>query len=102
MAQAVHGPLSFLNSDGRAHPKENALTLLTVAFGVLALATAFAPGLHLIASWAGLAGIVTGAWAQMVSATTSERYLTVTGLGAAALGFYLGMSNGGLFGGVLG
>lgn len=102
MAQAVHGPLSFLNTDGRPHPKENVLVLLTVALGALAMATAFSPGLHLVASWAGLAGVVTGAWAQLVSATTAERFLAVIGLGAAALGLYLGMANGGLFGGVLG
>ena len=102
MAQAVHGPLSFLNSDGRAHPRENALALATLVLGLVALVTAFFPGLHLLASWTGLAGIVVGAWAQLVSATTAERFLTVVGMGAAALGFYLGMANGGLFGGLLG
>jgi hypothetical protein len=102
MAQAVHGPLSFLNSDGRPHPKENVLVLLTVVLGAVALATAFSPGLHLIASWVGLAGIVTGAWGQLVSATTAERVVAVIGMGAAALAFYLGMANGGLFGGVIG
>jgi hypothetical protein len=102
MAQAVHGPLSFLNTDGKAHPKENGLVLVTTVLGLLALATAFSPGLHLIASWAGLAGLATGAWGQLVSATTGERFLAITGMGAAGLGFYLGMANGGLFGGVLG
>ena len=73
MAQAVHGPLSFLNSDGRAHPRENALALATLVLGLVALVTAFFPGLHLLASWTGLAGIVVGAWAQLVSATTVRK-----------------------------
>ncbi|WP_103500437.1 MULTISPECIES: hypothetical protein [unclassified Streptomyces] len=105
MAQAVHGhrsPLSFFNTDGNPHPRENTLAVVTAVLGLLALITAFFPGLHLIASWAGLAGIVTGASGQMLSVTTAERFVTVLGLGAAAVGFYLGMAHGGLFGGVLG
>ncbi|NJP64923.1 hypothetical protein [Streptomyces spiramenti] len=108
MAQAVQGraghgsPLSFFNTDGNPHPRENALALTTAGLGLVALVTAFFPGLHLIASWAGLIGIVTGATGQMISVTTAERFVTVIGLGAAATGFYLGVAHGGPFGGLLG
>ncbi|MEV6314186.1 hypothetical protein [Streptomyces sp. NPDC051776] len=105
MAQPVrqhNGPLSalssVLNSDGKAHPVENSLVAATVVLGVVAFITAQFSSLHLIASWTGLVGVLTGAWGQMISATTSERFLLIVGLGAAAVGFYLGMSRGGLFG----
>jgi hypothetical protein len=108
MAQAVrrHGLVSTLssalNSDGKDHPVENRFAAATVVLGMVAFVTCFFPGLHLLASWVGLAGIVTGLRGQMISATTGERFLLIIGLGAAAVGFYLGMANGGLFGGLPG
>jgi hypothetical protein len=45
-------------------------------------------------------GILAGAFGQYRSQTTAERYGLVIGLGLAAVGFYLGMARGGLFGGV--
>ncbi|WP_069813639.1 hypothetical protein [Streptomyces sp. TP-A0874] len=103
MAYAVYrrqhrGPLSAI----AAHPVENSLAATTLLLGALAFATAQIPHLHLISCWAGLVGILSGAWGQMISATTVERFMLVIGLGAAGLGFYLGMAHGGLFGGVLG
>ncbi|UNO40940.1 hypothetical protein [Streptomyces sp. MST-110588] len=105
MAQAVrpqHGLLSLLNSDGKAHPVENAFVAVTLVLGATAFLTAHFHHLHLVSSWTGLIGIFTGAWGQFISATTGERFLLVIGLGAAAVGFFLGMAHGGLFGGVLG
>ncbi|MCX2967944.1 MULTISPECIES: hypothetical protein [Streptomyces] len=105
MAQAArqhHGPLSFLDTDGQAHPRENAFAVAVIVLGAVAAVTSLFPGLHLLASWAGLIGIGVGLWGQMISATTAERFLLVIGLGASAFGFYLGMSHGGLFGGLLG
>jgi hypothetical protein len=100
MAQAVRrNPISFLlNTDGRPHPVENRFVAVTAVLGVIAFVTGFFPGLSLIASWAGLLGIVSGGWGQMISATTGERFALVVSMGAAAVGFYLGMSHGGLFG----
>jgi hypothetical protein len=104
MAQPVrqhHGPLSaltsVLNSDGKAHPVENSFVAATLVLGVVAFITGQFSSLHLIASWTGLVGVLAGAWGQMISATTSERFLLIIGLGGAAVGFYLGMSRGGLF-----
>ncbi|MFF3765959.1 hypothetical protein ACFYYR_17990 [Streptomyces sp. NPDC001922] len=109
MAQPVrqsHGRFSaltsVLNSDGKAHPVANSLVAATIVLGAVAFVTAQFDNLHLISSWTGLIGVLTGAWGQMISATTAERFLLIIGLGAAAFGFFLGMAHGGLFGGVLG
>ncbi|MBL1096261.1 hypothetical protein [Streptomyces coffeae] len=105
MAQAArpqHGLFSFLDTDGKSHPVENTLAVTTLAIGVIAFVTAAFTGLHLLSSWAGLVGMVTGLWGQLISATTGERFLLIIGLGASAVGFYLGMAHGGLFGGLLG
>jgi len=93
---------SYLDSDGKPHPVQNAFAAVTAALGALAIITAIWPGLHLISSWAGLVGIFTGGWGQFISATTAERFVLVLGLGASAVGFFLGMAHGGLFGGVVG
>lgn len=113
MAQAVRqrrgrrGPISaltsVLNSDGKAHPVENSFVAATLVLGLVAFVTALvSSGLHLVSSWTGLFGVISGAWGQMISATTGERFLLVIGMGAAGVGLFLGMAHGGLFGGVLG
>lgn len=105
MAQAArphHGLLSFLDTDGKSHPVENAFAVTTLVIGAIAFITAHFTQLHLVSSWTGLVGMATGAWGQLISATTGERFVLIIGLGASAVGFYLGMAHGGLFGGVLG
>ncbi|MCL7489973.1 MULTISPECIES: hypothetical protein [Streptomyces] len=105
MAQAARTQrslLSLLNSDGKAHPVENTIAIVTVVLGAIAIFTTLSPSLHLISSWAGLIGIGTGLWGQFISSTTGERFLLIIGLGAAAVGFYLGLAHGGLFGGLIG
>lgn len=100
MAQAVgrrNHPLSFLNTDGKPHPVENSFAAVTMLLGLVAVVSSIWTDLHVLSSWAGLAGVLTGAWGQMISATTGERFVTIIGLGAAALGFYLGVAHGGLF-----
>ena len=100
---ALPSPLfALLNTDGRAHPVENTLALVTLVLRAVAAVTGFFPGLHLLSSWAGLVGILVGAWGLMVSATTGERFVVVIGLGAAGVGFLQGMAHGGLFGGLVG
>ncbi|MFD9813170.1 hypothetical protein [Streptomyces sp. NPDC059080] len=103
MAQAVktqRNLLSFLNSDGRAHPVENTLAAVALVLGAIAVFTTLAPGLHLVSSWVGIVGIATGLWAQFVSSTTGERFMAIIGLGASAVGLYIGIAHGGPFGGV--
>ncbi|RLV01413.1 hypothetical protein CTZ27_13020 [Streptomyces griseocarneus] len=101
-ARQPRGPLALLNSDGKSHPVENTFAVVTVVLGALALVSSAFDNLHLLSSWSGLVGIVTGAWGQFISATTGERFLLIIGLGASALGFFLGMAHGGPFGGVIG
>ncbi|MEE1754345.1 hypothetical protein [Streptomyces sp. SP18CS02] len=104
MAQAFqrHPTSSLFASDGKAHPLQDTLMAVTLVLGVLAFITAQFHSLHLISSWAGLVGILTGAYGQYISETTRERTLLIIGLGASAIGFGLGMAHGGLFGGLLG
>ena len=89
-------PFSLLNTDGKPHPVENSFAAVTALLGAVAIITSIWPGLHLISSWTGIVGIATGMWGQFISATTGERFVTVIGLGAAAVGFYLGVAHGGL------
>ncbi|MFB7630644.1 hypothetical protein ACFC0M_06820 [Streptomyces sp. NPDC056149] len=105
MAQAARTQrnlLAILNSDGQTHPVENTFAVVTLVLGAIAAFTALSPGLHLISSWVGLIGIGTGLWGQYISSTTAERFLLIIGLGAAGVGFYIGLAHGGLFGGVIG
>ena len=99
MAQAArHNPVSLLLDDRKAHPLENTFAAATLLLGAVAFMTAMWHGLHVVSAWTGLVGIITGAWGQFISATTVERFALIIGLGGAAVGFYLGMANGGLLG----
>ncbi|MFE9092712.1 hypothetical protein [Streptomyces sp. NPDC007264] len=93
---------SLFATDGKPHPVQDTMLGVTLVLGITALVTAMFPNLHLVSSWTGLVGIITGAYGQFISVTTRERFGLVLGLGAAAIGFFLGMAHGGLFGGVVG
>ncbi|MEU6983975.1 hypothetical protein ABZ946_11145 [Streptomyces sp. NPDC046324] len=98
MAQAMRPDPghSLLATDGRPHPLQDTLMAVTLFLGVLSFITAQFHSLHVLASWAGLIGIMTGASGQFISVTTRERFALIVGLGASAVGFYLGMFYGGL------
>ncbi|MCY0951574.1 hypothetical protein [Streptomyces sp. H27-S2] len=104
MAQAMRrqSSISLFSTDGKPHPLQDTLMAVTLVLGAVAFVTAFFDQLHLISSWAGLIGILTGAYGQFISVTTRERFALIIGLGASAFGFYMGMAHGGLFGGWLG
>ncbi|WP_030938862.1 hypothetical protein [Streptomyces sp. NRRL S-646] len=104
MAQALRPNTvgGLFATDGKPHPIPDALLAVTLVVGVTAFVTGFFHNLHLLSSWAGLVGIVTGAYGQWISETTRERFGLILGLGASAVGFFLGMAHGGLFGGVIG
>ncbi|MFE1949529.1 MULTISPECIES: hypothetical protein [Streptomyces] len=93
---------SLLATDGKPHPLQDTLLGVTVVLGAIAIITSIWSGLHLLSSWAGLVGILTGAYGQFISVTTRERFGMILGLGASAVGFFIGMAHGGLFGGVIG
>ena len=104
MAQAMRpqSPISLLATDGKPHPLQDTLMAATLVLGAVAFITAFWDHLHLVSSWAGLIGILTGGYGQFISITTRERFALIIGLGASAFGFFLGMAHGGLFGGWVG
>ncbi|WP_327296486.1 MULTISPECIES: hypothetical protein [unclassified Streptomyces] len=110
MAQAArHNPstrhnavTSLFASDGKPHPLEDSLGVVALVLGVLAVIAAAFNNLHLLSSWAGLVGILVGAYGMFISITTRERFIVILGIGASAVGFYIGMAHGGLFGGVVG
>lgn len=103
MAQAMRPDPghSLFATDGKPHPLQDTLLAVTLVLGVLSFVTAQFDSLHLLSSWSGLIGILTGAYGQFISVTTRERFALIVGLGLAALGFYIGMAHGGLFGGVI-
>jgi hypothetical protein len=90
-----HVPRITMNSDGRRHPLENGLTAVTLAAGVVAFAAGWVVSQHMLATSLGLAALVVGLYAQMISATRPERVIIVTGLVAAFVGFSLGLAHGG-------
>ncbi|MFD9358900.1 hypothetical protein [Streptomyces sp. NPDC060031] len=104
MAQAMRpqSSISLFATDGKPHPLQDALMAVTLVLGAVAFITGFFDHLHLLSSWTGLIGILTGAYGQFISVTTRERFALIIGLGASAIGFFLGMAHGGLFGGWLG
>ncbi len=90
-------PHVTLNSDGRKHPLENALAIFTLVAGIVAFAIGFVVAGHVIATWVGLAALVLGFPAQLLSSTREQRIVIVTGLVAAFVGCMLGFAHGGLF-----
>jgi hypothetical protein len=103
MAQAMRPNTAggLFATDGKPHPRQDALLAVTLVLGLTAFVTAFFHDLHLLSSWTGLVGILTGAYGQWISETTRERFGLILGLGAAGVGFFLGMAHGGLFGGLV-
>ncbi|MFZ4152391.1 hypothetical protein [Streptomyces pseudogriseolus] len=103
MAQAMRPNTAggLFATDGKPHPLQDTLLAVTMALGLTAFISAQFHNLHLLSSWTGLIGILTGAYGQWVSVTTRERFGLILGLGLSAVGFFLGMAHGGLFGGVV-
>ena len=104
MAQAVrpNTTTSLFATDGKPHPLQDSLVAVAMVLGAIAIISSLFSSLHLVSSWAGLIGILTGAYGQFISVTTRERFGLILGLGASAIGFFIGMAHGGLFGGVIG
>ncbi|MFF7868228.1 hypothetical protein ACFZCT_17460 [Streptomyces qaidamensis] len=101
MAQALRPNTAggLLATDGKTHPLQDTLLAVTLVLGLLSFLTAIIDeDLHLLSSWAGLVGILTGAYGQWISETTRERFGLILGLGASGVGFFLGMAHGGLIG----
>ncbi|MFE2735906.1 hypothetical protein [Streptomyces sp. NPDC059349] len=104
MAQAVRPSTttSLFATDGKPHPLQDSLVAVAMILGAIAIISSLFSSLHLVSSWAGLIGVLTGAYGQFISVTTRERFGLILGLGASAIGLFIGMAHGGLFGGVIG
>jgi hypothetical protein len=96
-----------LNSDGRSHRLLNLATLLVLVIGLVSFvlsimirndATLNTVAWAAITTSTGLVSMVAGLVTQMVSTTTEQRILIVTGIIAGFVGFALGLAHGG-FGG---
>jgi len=102
------GHLQFsLNSDGQSHKLLNVASVLVLLIGVASftlgiiirnVSGAGSVGWAAVTTSTGLIAMVGGLWAQLVSATTEERILIVTGIIGGFVGFALGLAHGG-FGG---
>ena len=101
MAQALRPNTvgGLFATDGKPHPIQDTLLVVTLVLGITSFITAQFDVLHLLSSWTGLVGILAGAYGQWISETTRERFGLIVGLGASGVGFFLGMAHGGLFGG---
>ncbi|WP_371781990.1 hypothetical protein [Streptosporangium subroseum] len=90
------GPFRFaLKSGGRPNLIEDVLSVGTLICGLVAFATGFMPGMHVLASWAGAVGFVGGLYSQYISATTRERALNIVGIVASFVGVAFGIHHGG-------
>ena len=95
----------ILNTDGRPHPLENALTIFVLLAGLVSFVLGLvvrnvhtSPAVHVIATATGLAAFVVGLYAQMVSSTRNQRVLIVAGIIAGFVGLAIGLSKGGFLG----
>lgn len=79
-----------------AHPRETSLCAITLAGGVIAFVAGIIYAGHFVAVCAGVLTVLFGLYSQLVSATTSERWVNVIGIGLAFVGVGLGLSHGGL------
>jgi hypothetical protein len=84
-----------LNTDGKSHPRENSLAVATISFGIVALVLGFIVKAHVPAAIIGLVGFPLGLYSQMISATTGERWLNVTGTIGCVVGLALALAHGG-------
>ena len=102
-----HAPRFTLNSDGQRHPLLNVAAFFTLIVGLASfvlglvirnVSGAGGVGWAAVTTSTGLASMLVGLYAQMISATREQRVLIVTGIIAGFVGFALGLAHGG-FGG---
>lgn len=104
--KAGHFSRLSLNSDGQPHPLLNAASFFTLVAGLFSFALGLflrtgPSGLHawaVVAAATGLAAMLVGLVAQMLSATREERIIIVTGIIAGFVGLALGLAHGGFSG----
>ncbi len=78
-----------------SHKREFSLSAITLVAGLIAFVCGVVPSGHFIATILGICTFLFGLYSQLVSATTSERWVNVIGIGLAFVGAGLGLSHGG-------
>ena len=93
---------NILNTDGRPHPVENILTVLTLLLGLVSFVLGMiirnahtGAAVIITATVTGLVACLVGLYVQMISSTRNQRILIVTGIIAGFVGLALGLSKGG-------
>jgi len=93
---------NILNSDGRPHPVQNMLTILTLVIGLISFVLGMivrnvhtGAAVIILATATGLVACLVGLYVQMVSSTREQRVLIVTGIIAGFVGLAIGLSKGG-------
>jgi len=93
---------NILNSDGRPHPVENVLAIITLVVGLVSFVlglivrnTHAGSALIIVTTATGLIACLVGLYVQMVSHTREQRILIVTGIIAGFVGLAIGFSKGG-------
>lgn len=89
----MHAPAALHLEE--AHSLDALLAIATFTLGAIGLVLV-AAGVPLPGMWLGAVGVVAGLWGQMISRTTSERFLDVIGLVCAGLAFAIGAAQGDL------
>jgi FtsH-binding integral membrane protein len=96
---------NILNTDGKPHPVENATAIFVLVSGLVSFVLGLVvrnahtgPAAHIIATATGLAALLVGLYAQMVSSTRNQRVVIVTGIIAGFVGLAIGLSRGGFTG----
>jgi hypothetical protein len=102
MMRTARSHSGLLATDGKPHPLQDALLAVTAILGLISLVTAAFPALHLLTVCTGLIGVLTGGYGQFISETTRERFGLVLGLGASAIGLFLGLAHSDLTSGFVG
>jgi hypothetical protein len=101
-----HAPHFTLNSDGQRHPLLNVAAFFTLVIGLVSFALGLllrtgpngSHGWAIVAAGTGLAALLVGLVAQMMSATREERVIIVAGIIAGFIGLALGLAHGGFAG----
>lgn len=88
-------PRFTLNTDGQHHAAINLAAGYAVIAGVTSTVLGLLSVAHVVGSALGVSAFLIGLWAQMVSATTVQRCVLVTGITAAFVGMGLGIAHGG-------
>ena len=99
MSQALHRPALHrpaLHRPDVPRDVDHVLAIVTFVAGTLGLALLAIGAPPAAGTWAGVVGLVTGLWGQLVSRTRNERFFDVTGAGMAGVALMVGASMGGL------